>query len=87
MMQKEIRLQKLARLLEIAAKKQNESADATCAVAFHLGESDEQLEDELFDNIFDKVAELARLSLDKKPEYERAARGLLAKSRMRVKSA
>jgi hypothetical protein len=83
MMQKEIRLQKLARMLEIAAKQQNESADATRALAFHLGESDEQLEDELFD----KVTDLARVSLDKKPDYERAARGLLVKSRRRAKSA
>jgi hypothetical protein len=68
----------LTRLLEIAAKKQNESADATCAVARCLSESDEQLADDLFDSIFEEITNLARVSLEKKLDYRRAARELIA---------
>jgi hypothetical protein len=80
-------VKEIARLLEIAAKKHNESADATCSVAECLERPDCDLSDETFDRIFDSVTELARVSLEKKPEYGRAARELLAKSRRRSKSA
>ena len=76
----------LARLLDIAANKQNESADATCAVASCLSESGEQLEDDLFDSIFEKVTELAQLSLGEKPDYRRAAHELLATVARRARS-
>jgi hypothetical protein len=76
-------LRKLARLLEIAAKKYNESADATCSVAECFERPAFDLGDKMFDRIFDAVTELARGSLDKEPDYRRAARELLAKSRRR----
>jgi hypothetical protein len=77
----------LARLLEIAAKKHNESAEATCSVVGCIDRSDDDLSEEMFDSIFDKVAELARVSTEKKPDCRRAARELLVKSRRRSKSA
>jgi hypothetical protein len=64
----------LTRLLEITAKKRNQSADATCAVARSLSESDVQLEDDLFDSIFEKITHLARVSLEEKLDYRRAGR-------------
>ena len=67
----------LALLLEIAAKKHNESADATCSVAECFERPDRDLSDETFDAVFEAVTELARVS-DKKPNYERAARELIA---------
>lgn len=81
------KLKRLARLLEIAATKHNESADATCSVAECFERPDVDLSDVMFDRIFEAVTELARVSLDKKPDYRRAARVLLAKSRRRSKSA
>jgi hypothetical protein len=69
---------KLARLLESAAKKHNESADATCSVAGCFNRTAGDLSDEMFDSVFETVTDLARVSLDKKPDYERAARELSA---------
>jgi len=73
------RVTQVARLLERAAKKHNESADATCSVAGCFDRTDGVLSDEMFDSVFEAVTELARVSLDKKPDYERAARKLIAK--------
>jgi len=87
MKQVQVSVKNLARLLETAAKKCNESADAICSVAECLERPDCALSDETFDRVFDSVTELARVSLDKKPDYRRAARDLLAKSRRRSKSA
>jgi hypothetical protein len=87
MKQGQVTVKKLARLLETAAKKHNESADATCSVAECLEWPDGDLSDETFDSIFEAVTELARASLDKKPDCRRAARELLAKSSRRSKSA
>ena len=78
---------KLARLMETAAKKCNESAEATCSVAQCFERPDRDLSDETFDTVFAAVTELARVSLEKKPDYRRAARELLAKSRRRPKNA
>jgi hypothetical protein len=69
----------VARLLESAARKHNESADATCSVAACFDVSD-GLTDQMFDDVYDAVAELARVSLDKKPDFKRAARQLIAKA-------
>jgi hypothetical protein len=80
-------VKKLGRLLESAANKHNESADATCSVAACLDRSDGGLSDAMFDSVFETVTELARVSLEKKPDYQRAARELLAKSRRRSKNA
>jgi hypothetical protein len=80
-------VKKVARLLESAAKKHNESADATCSVAGCFDRSDGDLSDEMFDSVFEAVTELARVSLDKKPDYLRAARELLAGAHRRRKSA
>jgi len=87
MQQGKAKLKKLAWLLESAAKKHNESADATCSVAECFERPDVDLSDEMFDRIFAAVTELARVSLEKKPDYRRAARELLAKSRRRSKNA
>jgi len=76
----------VARLLEIAARKCNESADATGSVAECFERPDVDLSDEMFDSIVETVTELASFSLNKKPDYRRAARELLAKSRWRPKS-
>ncbi len=77
----------VARQLERAAKKHNESADATCSVASCFDRSDADLSDEMFDVVFGTITELARVSLEKKPDYERAARKLLARAHRRGKSA
>jgi hypothetical protein len=74
-------MKKLAQLLEIAARKQNESAEAACAIADCLSESDELVGNDLLDSIFAEISGLALLSTEKKPDYERAARKLLAKAR------
>jgi hypothetical protein len=86
MKQNQAAIQKLARLLERAAKQHNLSADATCSVAACLDRSDGDLSDEIFDSVFETVTEMARVSLDKKPDYRRAARALLRKSHRRSKS-
>lgn len=70
-------VKEVARLLERAAKKHNEGADATCSVAGCFDRSDGDLSDKMFDSVFEAVTELARVSLDKKPDYERAARELI----------
>ncbi len=80
------RVKEVARRLERAAKKHNESADATCSVAGCF-DSDGDLSDEMFDSVFETVTELARVSLDKKPDYERAARALIATAHRWGKSA
>jgi hypothetical protein len=80
-------VKEVARRLERAAKKHNESADATCSVAECFERPDCDLSDETFDAVFEAVIELARVSLDKKPDYERAARELLARAHRRGKSA
>jgi hypothetical protein len=80
------RVKEVARRLERAANKHNESADATCSVAGCF-DSDGDLRDQMFDRIFETVTELARVSLDKKPDYERAARALIATAHRREKSA
>lgn len=87
MKQSQASIRKLARLLETAAKKHNASADATCSIAACFDRPDGDLSDETFDKVFDAVMKLARVALDGKPDYRRAARELLAKSRRRAKSA
>ncbi len=79
MKQDQATAKKLARLLESAAKKHNESADATCSVAGCFDQPDGDLSDEMFDSVFETVTELARVSLDEKPDYERAAHELSAR--------
>jgi len=70
-------VKELARLLESAAKKHNESADATCSVAACFDRPDGDLSDKAFDSVFEVVTELAGSSLHKKPDYSRAARELI----------
>jgi hypothetical protein len=82
----EATVKKLARLLETAAKKHNESADATCSVAECFKRPDVDLSDELFDAVCETVTKLAGVSLENKPDYLRAARELLAKSCRRSKN-
>jgi hypothetical protein len=79
------RVTRVAQLLERAAKKHNESADATCSVAGCF-DSDGDLSDEMFDTVFETVTELARVSLEEKPDYERAARKLLARAHRQGKN-
>ncbi len=67
----------LARLLETAAKTQNESAEATWSVARCIDSSIGDLSDEMFDSVFETVTELASVLPDKKPDYLRAARELI----------
>jgi hypothetical protein len=77
--QRQTSVKKLARLLEMAAKKQNESANATCFVAGCLDRSDGDLSDEMFDSVFEAVLELSRLLMEGKPDFDRAALELIAK--------
>jgi hypothetical protein len=70
----------LARLLEIAAQEQNESADATCSVAACFDFADGDLSNEALDSVFESVTKLAG-SLHKKPAYRSAARELIARIR------
>jgi len=79
MKQSEPGIKKTARLLEAAAKKRNESADAACSAALYLDRLDGDLGNEMLDSVFEAVTELARVSLEGKPNYERAARELIAK--------
>jgi hypothetical protein len=79
MTQAQARVKKLARLLELAAKKHNESADATCSVAACFDRSDGDLSEEVFDRVFDAVTELSDVSAQKTPDYRRAARELIAR--------
>lgn len=58
------RVKEAARRLKRAAKKHNESADATCSVAGCF-DSDGDLSDEMFDSVLDTVTELVRVSLEK----------------------
>jgi hypothetical protein len=69
----------LARLLVIAAKKHNESADAACSVAVCLERSDGDLSDQMVDAVFETVTDLAGISLEHRPNYRRAARDLIEK--------
>jgi hypothetical protein len=87
MKQGHVTLKELARLLERAAKKHNESADATCCVAACFDLSDGDLSDEMFDSVFETVTELAGISLERKPDYGRAARKLGAEAHRRTKHA
>jgi hypothetical protein len=80
MKQDQARITKIARLLESAAERHNESADATCSVAACFDRADGELSDEMFDSVFEAVTELAGVLLDKKPDYLRAARDLIARS-------
>ncbi len=80
------RVAEVARRLERAAKKHNESADATCSVASCFDRSDGDLSDEMFDVVFETITELARVSLVKKADYARAARELLARAHRRRKN-
>jgi len=73
------KLKELTQVLETAAQKYNASADATCSVAECFERPDSELSDEMFDRIFEAVSELARTSLDRKPDYRRAARALLSR--------
>ncbi len=79
MKQGQTNVKNLARLLEIAANKHNESADATCSVAGCFDRSDGDLSDETFDTVFEAVIELAGISLEIIPDYQRAAWDLIAK--------
>ena len=77
----------LSRLLQAAAKKHNESADAACRVAGFFDRSHRELADKTLDSIFDTVAGLAGASLNGKPDYRRAARTLMAKAGRRAPNA
>jgi hypothetical protein len=79
MKQGQTSVKELARLLETAAKKQNESADAACSVAALFDRSDGDLSDDVFDSVFEAVMELAGIPLENKPDYPRAARELIAR--------
>jgi hypothetical protein len=70
----QVTIKNLARLLESAAKKLNEGADATYFAAAYLYGTD--LRGETFNRVFDAVKALAA---DKKVDSESAARQLLAK--------
>ena len=83
MKQSQTSVKKLARLLETAAKKHNQSADATCSVAC-CDLSDGDLSNEMLDSVFETVTELAGSSLENKPDYRRAARELIAKLSQRT---
>jgi len=74
-----IDVKELARLLKTAAKKHNESADATCSVAALFDRSDDDLSDKMFDSVFEAVTELAGIPLENKPDYLRAARRLISR--------
>ncbi len=87
MEQKKPKVDELSRLLQAAAKKHNESADAACRVAGFFDRTHRELADKTLDTIFDTVAELAGASLDGKPDYTRAARTLMAKARRRAANA
>jgi hypothetical protein len=87
MKESETSVKALARFLETAAKKHNESAEATCSVAGCIDRTDGDLSDEMFDSIFDTVTELASELPEKKPDYLRAARKLFAKAHRRTKNA
>lgn len=76
--QDQARVMRIARLLERAAARHNESADATGSIAVCF-ESDGELNDEMFDRVFDAVTELACASMEKTPNYRRAARELIAR--------
>jgi hypothetical protein len=78
MKQEQSRVIKLARLLESATKKHNESAEAACSVAAFF-DRDRELSDGMFDAVSQTVTELACVSLDKKPDYVRYARTLISK--------
>jgi hypothetical protein len=80
-------VKKIAELLEIAAKKSNESAEATRSVAIFFEHPGCDVSDGMLDRIFDAVRELAGVAMDGKPDYRRAARELLAKSGKRSKRA
>ena len=67
----------IARLLESAMNRYNESAEAACVIARRLGQGD-KLDDTMFETIFHTVTNLALVSLDRKPDYRRAARELVA---------
>jgi hypothetical protein len=84
MKQGQVTVKNLARLLEIAAKKHNESADATCSVAGCFDQSDGDIGDEIFDSVFETVTELAGVSPENKPDSPRAARRLIAKLAQRT---
>jgi len=79
MKQGPINVKELARLLQTAAKKHNESADAACSVAALFDRSDGGLSDGMFDGVFEAVTELAGIPPGNKPDYRRAARELIAK--------
>jgi hypothetical protein len=81
------KVDELSRLLQAAAKKHNESADAACRVAGFFDSSHDELADKTLDTIFDTVAGLAGASLNGKPDYRRAARTLMAKARRRAADA
>jgi hypothetical protein len=48
-------------------------------VAGCFDRSDGDLSDEMFDTVFESVTELAGISLETMPDYQRAARDLIAK--------
>jgi hypothetical protein len=74
------RVAKVARLLERAARKYNESAGATSSVAGYFDSPGfGGLDDGLFDTVFDAVTDLAGISEDNGPDYQRAARDLIKK--------
>jgi hypothetical protein len=70
--------ERLANLLEVAAKKYNQSAEATCQVARRLTLMG-RTEDQAFERAFEVVCRLAELSWAGKPNYARAARELIRK--------
>ena len=72
-------VEKLARMLAVAAQKRNESDEATCSIARWFEGPDGDLSDKTFDRISDAVYELAHVAMDGKPDYRRAARALLAR--------
>jgi hypothetical protein len=75
---------KIARLLEIAAEKSNDYADAMCSVAECFEPPDGCLSDTMLDAVYDKVHKLADNAKEKIPDYRRAARKLIAKLAQRT---
>jgi hypothetical protein len=74
----EARVVKVARLLQRAARKYNESAGATSSLAGYFDSPGfGGLDDGLFDTVFDAVTHLAGISEDNEPDYQRAALDLI----------
>jgi hypothetical protein len=71
------RIKKLTRLLEIAVKKQIASINVTVVVAMYFARSPGDLDE--VGRIYDVIREVTRGSFKGRPDYEQAARELIAK--------